>query len=104
MRALAPYMSPEFEAEDLLNLGKYQAVVKLRFQGVVQPAFSLTGREPLQKPPDAEKRERRIRERSVQQYTPKTRGEVMAWLAERYPRKKRLAPIGPDETFSDPLE
>lgn len=103
-RALAPYMSPEFEAEDLLNLGKYQAVVKLRFQGVVQPAFSLTGREPLQKPPDAEARERRIRERSVQQYTPKTRGEVMAWLAERYPRKKRLAPIGPDETFSDPLE
>lgn len=103
-RALTPYMKPDFETEDLLNLGRYQAVVKLRFQGVVQPAFSLTGREPLQKPPDAEARERRIRERSVQQYTPKTREEVMAWLTERYPRKKRLAQIEPDESFSDPLE
>ncbi len=88
-RALSPYLRPGFETEDLVNLDKYQAAVKLRFRGETQPAFSLMGLAPLEKPPDAEERERRIRARSIELYTPKTREEVMAWLNARYPRKGR---------------
>jgi hypothetical protein len=94
-RKLAPYVKPAFEAEDLVNLDKYQAVVKMRHQGLTQAAFSLTGQKPLPKPCDAEEREQRIRELSVQRYTTKSREEVMAWLSMRYPRRSKGTPGEP---------
>lgn len=97
-RRLAPYMAPEFTAEDLLNLDKYQAAVKLRVAGETQPAFSLTTLPPRTAdtfgPEGREaclERERRIRERSHDHYTPMTCEEVLAWLAERYPRRGKAA-------------
>ncbi|MHB8626380.1 MAG: type IV secretory system conjugative DNA transfer family protein [Aggregatilineales bacterium] len=87
--ALSPYMRPEFETEDLLHLGKYNAVTYMRFQGQTQPAFNLTTALPLGKTAEneikeADARGERLREASRVKYTPKHRDEVLAWLKERY--------------------
>ena len=95
-RRLAPYMTPGFAAEDLLNLDKFEAVVKMRFKGETQPAFSLNTLAPktVELMSDEEKaacieREARIRALSVKRYTPLSRSEVMAWLSKRYQRSQR---------------
>lgn len=97
-RRLAPYMAPGFTAEDLVNLDKYEAVVKLRVDGETQPAFSLSPLEPHTIEtfsPDERfayrQKELRIRQLSQVAYTPKTRGEVLTWLKQRYPRRKKAA-------------
>jgi hypothetical protein len=98
-RALAPYMKPGFSAEDLLNLDKFETAVKMRLEDQTQPAFSLgtLTLEPLRKRPEAEEREQRVRQKSIAQYTPKTRAEVMAWLAARYPRPGGYPAPGTDD-------
>jgi hypothetical protein len=83
-KALASYMKPEMDAEDLLNLNKYQAAVWMRYKGEQQPAFSLQPFSPMEKPRDAQERETRIRRLSQTQYTPKRREEVVDWLSQRY--------------------
>jgi hypothetical protein len=87
-RLLAPYFKPEFEATDLVQQDLYNAAVKMRFEGRTLPAFSLVTRpRPGQIDSDqAKRRESIIRKRSVQLYTPRSREEVLAWLARRYPR------------------
>lgn len=94
-RRLAPYMKPGFEAEDLVNLDKFQAVVKMRFNEKTQSAFSLSPLPPRTAETLApEERfkctqaELRIRQLSQATYTPMHRDEVQAWLAERYPRRR----------------
>lgn len=97
-RQLAPYMAPGFAAEDLVNLDKYQAAVKLRVMGETQPAFSLTPLPPMvansfgeNEREECFEREQRIRALSHEIYTPMTREDVLAWLAERYPRRGKVA-------------
>jgi hypothetical protein len=90
-RSFAPYFAPEFEMEDLLNLNKFEAAVKLQHQGITQSAFSLFTDPPLAVPPEGEETERRIRLFSQQQYTPKSLDEIKAWLRQRYPRSPRKA-------------
>lgn len=99
-RALAPYTSPQFNLEDLVNLDKYQAAIKLQHQGETQPAFLLLPFPPKEEPEDADEREQRIRKLSLKRYTPKSRGEVMAWLKAKYPSTRRTV-IQPTTTDDD---
>ena len=95
-RRLAPYTLPGFAAEDLVNLDKYEAVVKMRVQGQTLSAFSLAPFLPRTvealAPEERYQRlqaELRIRQLSQASYTPMSRDEVTAWLSERYPRRKK---------------
>lgn len=96
-RSLATYMKPEFAVQDLLNLDRFQAVVKLQINGSTQPAFSLQTLPPIPTPNEASSREQYLRRLSIQGYTPKNTETVLSWLKERYPR--RGAPIR--ETVQD---
>jgi hypothetical protein len=89
-RALAPYMAPGFQADDLINFDKYEAAVKLRFHDATQPAFSLQTFPPLTPKEDeksAIQREQDIRRLSITQYTPKSRADVLDWLNQRYAKQ-----------------
>lgn len=86
------YYMNTFETEELTNLGEYKAAVSMRYQGVRQPAFLLETLSPPGSegppdewdgdtpPPNTPERERYIRKRSVENYTPKTYDEVISWL------------------------
>jgi hypothetical protein len=91
-KIFGPYVRPQFQLEDLVNLNKFDAAVKLQYEGVTQRAFTLHTNRPLETPIDALEIAQCIRERSRQNYTPKTRSEVMTWLHDRYPRPKRPQP------------
>lgn len=97
--SLATYMKPEFRVQDLLDLDRFQAVVKLQINGYTQPAFSLHTLPPIPTPDDAISREQYLRKLSIQGYTPKNRETVLTWLKERYPR--RAAPIREAVTEED---
>ena len=69
-----------------MNQPLYSAAVKMRLSGQTLPAFTL---KTLPPPSSIDKeqalaREKRIRQRSVAQYTPKTREQILSWLAKRY--------------------
>lgn len=85
--ALAPYFRPQFQPEELVNLDLHKAATKVRFMGKTLPAFSVSTMPP---PGDITsesviRRERAIRNRSIQLYTPKSKKEVTDWLNKRYP-------------------
>lgn len=84
-RALLPYLRPYYELDDLLNVDVYQAALWMRV-GQRQTVMSLTTQP---KPPlrlDGSERYARIRTKSIANYTPMSRTEVLAWLGERYPK------------------
>jgi hypothetical protein len=84
-RTLADYVKPEFTHLDLVNLDLYTAVVKMQTDGKTQPAFTLKTLPPPTVEGEAgSARERRIRQRSIDFNTPKTRQEVLDWLEQRY--------------------
>lgn len=86
-RVLAPFMKPGFSADDLVNLDRFEAAVWLREQGITQPAFSLQTRKPETTLDDSAcQREAILRERSVTNYTPRSREAVLERLKTRYPR------------------
>lgn len=85
-RLISQYTQPEFDREALLHQDKYQAAAWIRYRGQQQPAFSLQPFAPLAKPPGAATREARLRQWSIQGYTPKHRDAVLAWLEQRYGR------------------
>ena len=67
-------------------MDKYQAAVKTRYLGNTQPAFAIATRpDPGDlESPDALEREQLIRQRSIENYTPMSKDEVMGWLNQRY--------------------
>jgi hypothetical protein len=85
-QTLAAYMQPEFKAKQLVNLDRFQAAVKMQVHGQTQPAFSLLTLEPLPESGEGAAREDYLRQLSREQYTPKPRAEVLAWLKQRYQR------------------
>lgn len=98
----ARYTRPNFTAEDLMTLDKYQAAVRVRLGTSTLPAFSLsTFLAYDEKIKTATENEARIRALSCKTYTPMTREAVLAWLRERYPRKTHGD--DDDENLSDPL-
>jgi hypothetical protein len=84
------FMQPEFTAEDLMKLDRHQAAMYMKFQSTQLPAFSLeTEAVELIKSDDLENPEARIRARSTEQHTPMSREEIMSWLSEMYPSRRR---------------
>lgn len=96
-RALAPYFRPQFEPDDMVNLGKYRAALRMRFRQAPH-VMTLTTLPPIQKPVNADERFRVLRRHSARRYTPMTRAQVLAELAQRYPKPQRQpAPNGGDD-------
>jgi hypothetical protein len=100
-REIAHYTRSRFSADDLLNLDRFRAAVWMRYHGEQQPAFSLSPLKPLIKPIDAVRRATGIRQLSIQQYTPKSRADVLNWLNARY--GQTADPTDAAGTFYDPL-
>lgn len=96
-------LKPQFSSVDLTHMEVHHAAISMRYDNKQQEPFSLEGKDVLKPPPDAIQREAEIRELSRQQYTPRSREDIRAWLAKRYPRKRRGKPKTDDEQFSDPL-
>ena len=97
-RALSGYLAPNLAPGDLMNFDRFHAAVKMQVAGKTLPAFSIETLSPLPEPPDASERERRIRKKSISQYTPWTRQQVEAWLEQRYDQLRKRRPVG---TVSD---
>jgi hypothetical protein len=100
-RELAPYVRPVFEVEDLVFLGKHRAIVKTTLNNIAQPAFRINTVPPPPDHPDADTRVAHIRQRSIEQWTPKSRADVLAWLKERYPDEDLFTPKADKETSAD---
>jgi hypothetical protein len=102
-QALAAYTKPQFTPQDLVNLNRFEAAVKLQVNGQTQPAFSLRTLEPIEieeGAPDPAERESAIRQAAIRHYTPKRREEVLTWLKQRYPRQSvKRADASDEETF-----
>jgi hypothetical protein len=96
-------MKPHFSSFDLAHMEVHHAAVFMRYEDKQQDPFSLAGRDAPQAPADAVEREAQIRASSRQQYTPRSREEVLTWLAERYPRRRRARGKVGEEQFSEPL-
>jgi ABC-type multidrug transport system fused ATPase/permease subunit len=91
---LEAYVKPEFEMENLVKLGRHRAVIQTIINDAPQPAFVV---DTLPPPPEPEKKvadalEARIRQRSIDLYTPMTKDAVKKWLDERYPRRGFTVP------------
>lgn len=100
-RTLAAYMKPEYDASGLLNLDRFQAAVKMQVGDKTQPAFTLMTLPPLDVPENSAEHEARIREASIQNYTPRSKNEVMDWLRKRYPRRGSSSDNNSDDKQSD---
>ncbi len=106
-RLLSAYMQPNIDSEDLINLDRYQAAVWMRDGGQTLPAFTITTRLPLveENHKHVTQREYYLRVRSVRDYTPKTRQDVLEWINQRYmPAEKRKNDDQSDSEFYDPLQ
>jgi hypothetical protein len=80
---LSSFVCPQFSSEDLVNLSRFNAVVKMQLTGTTQPAFSLQPPPPLPLPDDADERFERIRAKSRRKYA-RHKDEVDAELLEKY--------------------
>lgn len=82
-QALAPFVRPEHTSDDLLNLDRFLAIVKMQLEGKTLPAFSLESAEPLMLPEDGLARQQRIRDLSRARYA-RPREVVEAELISQY--------------------
>ncbi|MBA3870271.1 MAG: type IV secretion system DNA-binding domain-containing protein [Anaerolineae bacterium] len=98
-KLLAPYVAPDFDAEHLMHLNKYEAAITTRYKTQSLPAFSLktlpppTKNTPLSR---AQEREAYLRRLSRDHYTPKSREEILAWLSDRYAKSNNVAGMSDD--------
>ena len=81
--SLAPFVHPQFDTRDLVNLSRFNAVVKSQFLGETLPAFSMETLPPIFAPSDVEQRLERIRDLSRRNYA-QLREVVEAEFEERY--------------------
>lgn len=93
-KALGPFMHPQFQTEDLVGIDRFKAAIKMQVNGVTQPAFTLHAPVPIEQDRHAAARERAIRQRSIELYTPMSRADILHWLAERYPRRSAASNQG----------
>jgi hypothetical protein len=96
-------MKPHFSAFDLAHMEIHHAAVLMRHENKQQDPFSLAGRDAPQCRAHALEREAQIRALSREQYTPRSRTEVLGWLADRYPRRRRSRGKVGEDQFSEPL-
>ena len=86
--ALAPFVQPQFDPRDLVNLSRFNAVVKAQFLGETIPAFNMETLSPIITPADAYERIRRIRELSRNSFA-QPREQVEAEFRDRYGNDQR---------------
>lgn len=67
---LGAYIKPTFDSQTLLNLDRFQTIVKMQHGGKTLPAFSMQTPPPPTTPTDASVRVRRIREQAQTQSAP----------------------------------
>ena len=80
---LAPFVKPVHTKDDLINLDRFQAIVKMQTAGKTLPAFSLSTPPPLEKPDDAKQTVERIRDISREKYARPVQ-EVETEFVERF--------------------
>lgn len=67
---LGAYVKPVFDSEALMNLDRFNTVVKMQKDGKTLPAFNMQTPEPPKKPEDAHEVAQRIREKALEAYMP----------------------------------
>ncbi len=106
----ARFTKPHFEAQDFIDMDRYQAVLRLSADGRTLPAFNIAthlvtpdgGDEARLK--EGITTEQRIRTVSVKRYTPMSGEEILDWLANRYPLYRGPEPRDDDDDpYSDPV-
>jgi hypothetical protein len=98
--ALAPFVAPVHTKEDLINLDRFQAIVKMQAIGKTMPAFNMSTVEPLAPYKDAAERISRIKQHSRQTYG-RRRDDVEVELAERFldERQKYAEETGTEASY-----
>ena len=91
---IGQYMKPAIQPEDLLHLGVHRAAIRTILNNQAQPSFIVDTLPPPPAHTEGKARVERIKQRSIIQWTPKTRAQVLAWLEERYPRQNLNIPKG----------
>lgn len=81
--ALAQFVAPVHSSEDLINLDRFQAIVKMQADGKTLPAFNISTLKPMTPYKDAPERISRIKEQSRKKYG-RRRDDVETELAERF--------------------
>ena len=66
---LGKYIQPTFDSQALMELDRFQTVVKMQHGGQTLPAFSMVTPPPPEKPDDANETAQRIRQQSRDEYT-----------------------------------
>ena len=97
-RALTPFVRPEFDVDDLTNLDRFMAVIKMQLSGQTLRAFTLKTSPPLMKPDDADKRIRRIRQHSRKRYG-RSKEEVDAEILSRYDQEEQAEAEATQESY-----
>ena len=104
---LASYFGPEMGKDDLEQLDKYSAAIKMRFKGNTMPAFRIATRPAPNaaniETKEAIQRAKRLQQHSIDLHTPMTRDQVLDWLNSRYPPQTYSArDSGPDGPQDNP--
>jgi hypothetical protein len=81
--ALAPFVAPVHASEDLVNLDRFQAIVKMQADGKTLPAFNMSTLKPLTPHKDALERIDRIKQQSREKYA-RRRDDVELEFMERF--------------------
>ena len=87
---LAPYVSPVHTKDDLINLDRFQAIVKMQADGKTLPAFNIATLVPLAPYKDSQERIDRIKKQSRAKYA-RPREEVEAEIVRRFRDERSLA-------------
>jgi hypothetical protein len=98
-RDLGTYVKPVFDSETLMNLDRFQAIVKMQQSGKTLPAFSMMTPPPPAKPQDAGQRAERIRSQALADYAQGT-AEVQEAQARATPD---LQPSEPEPDKADDI-
>jgi hypothetical protein len=80
---LAPYVRSRFTVDDLVNLDRFDTIVRMQSGGATQPPFSLRSLEPLPLPKNAKERAAGIRALSNKKHA-RPNDEVDAELLDKY--------------------
>lgn len=104
-RTLGAYVKPQFQLDDLTHMGKYRAAVSMRHNASRHASFTLETL-PTDFPTDerlqelALDREKLLRQKSIEKYTPMTFEEINAWLNKRYRSRNSNSTNGAEQNVS----
>jgi len=85
-KAVASYVKPHLTPEDLMRLGRFKMATVMRYKGERLPTFTINTLPPP-KQKDRKRaidRETYLRQKSVENYTPKSYDDVNGWLRDKY--------------------